>query len=128
LIVFFFSRMKPALALLLFLIVSCAAVRPTTQSKLTGEWRYTDKIQSCHYVFKGDGTFNGEVTYHGNLVSKFAGRWSVEGDALLYQYSSDALHRIPVGATDRDTILSIQNESFTIEAADGSQRTYSRTR
>lgn len=120
--------MKPALALLLFLIVSCAAVRPTNQSKLIGEWRYTDKIQSCHYVFKGDRSFYGEVTYHGKLVSKFAGHWSVQGDALLYQYTSDALHRIPVGATDRDTILSIQNESFTIEAADGSQRTYSRTR
>lgn len=120
--------MKPVLALTLCLIASCAAVRPTTQSKLTGEWRYTDKIQSCHYVFKGDGSFNGEVTYRGKLISKFAGRWSVKGDALLYHYTRDALHRIPVGATDRDTLLQVQNDSFTIEAADGSKRTYSRIR
>jgi hypothetical protein len=120
--------MKHVLALALFLTVSCAAVRSTTQSKLAGEWRYTDKIQSCHYVFNGDGSFNGEVTYHGKLISKFTGRWSVQGHALLYHYTGDSLHRIPVGATDRDTLLLVQNNSFTIEAADGSKRTYSRIR
>jgi len=48
-----------------------------------GEWRYADKIQACHYVFNQDGTFKGEVVYHAKLISKFTGRWSVDGDTLF---------------------------------------------
>ncbi|MEY2562876.1 MAG: hypothetical protein QOH88_1069 [Verrucomicrobiota bacterium] len=128
LIVFSFSRMKALFALTLCLLASCAAVRPATQSTLAGEWRYRDKIQSCHYVFNQDGSFHGEVIYHGKLVSKFTGRWSVQGDALRYNYLTDALHRIPPGSIDRDKLLTVQKDSFAIEAADGSRRTYSRVR
>lgn len=123
---FSFSCMKTVFALTLFLMASCAVVQPGRQSALTGEWRYADKIQSCHYVFNRDGTFHGEVTYRGKLISKFTGRWSVRGDTLLYNYISDALDRIPAGATDRDKLLAVQKDSFTIEAADGSKRTYAR--
>ena len=128
LIVFSFSRMKAVFALTFCLMASCAALQPTTQSKLAGEWRYTDKTQSCHYVFKRDGSFNGEVTYHQKLISKFTGRWSVQDDTLLYTYASDALNRIPAGAIDRDKLLMVQKDFFTIEAADGSKRRYSRIR
>ncbi len=128
LIVFSFSRMKAVSALTFCLMASCAALQPSTQSKLAGEWRYTDKIQSCHYVFKRDGNFNGEVIYHRKLISKFAGRWFVQNDTLLYYYTSDALDRIPAGAIDRDKLLMVQKDFFTIQAADGSKRRYSRIR
>jgi hypothetical protein len=128
LIVFSFTRMKAVFALTFCLMASCAAPQRTTQKHLAGEWRYTDKIQSCRYVFKRDGSFSGEVTYHEKLISKFIGRWSVQDGTLLYNYTSDALERIPAGATDRDKLLVVQKDSFTIEAADGSQRKYSRIR
>jgi hypothetical protein len=120
--------MKAALALTFGLMASCAALQPTIQSKLAGEWRYADRIQSCHYVFKRDGSFYGEVTYRRKLISKFTGRWSVQADALFYRYTSDALDRIPAGAIDRDKLLTVQKDFFTIEAADGSKRKYSRIR
>ena len=40
-------------------------------------------------------------------------------------YLSDDLGRIPAGATDRDKLLSVERDSFLIEAADGSRRRYS---
>ncbi len=72
-----------------------------------GEWRYADEIKGCHYIFNRNGTFAGDVVYHGKTVSKFTGRWSVEGDTLLYNYISDTLDKIPAGATDRDKLLSV---------------------
>lgn len=122
------SRMKIVAALTLCLLASCAGVQPTSPNSLVGEWRYADKTQGCHYVFDRDGAFHGDVVYHGKTISKFTGRWSVDGDALLYTYISDALNRIPAGATDRDRLLRIEREFFIIEAADGSKRKYLRVR
>jgi hypothetical protein len=122
------SGMKAVLALTLCLMASCAGLRSPSPSSLVGEWRYADKIHGCHYVFNRDGTFNGDVVYRAKLISRFAGRWSVDGYTLLYTYVSDALDRIPAGATDRDKLLSVQREFFIIEAADGSKRKYLRVR
>jgi hypothetical protein len=68
------------------------------------------------------------VRLRGKLESKFTGTWDVKGDHLLYSYISDELGRIPAGATDRDKLLSLERDSFLIEAADGSRRRYSRIR
>ncbi|HEV2840909.1 MAG TPA: hypothetical protein VGW39_06265 [Chthoniobacterales bacterium] len=118
--------MKAALALLCCLLASCAALPSRAATGLLGEWRYADKIQSCRYVFKRDGSFSGDVIHRKKLVSKFTGRWSVDGHDLLYTYTSDALDKIPAGATDRDKLLSVHEEFFVIEAADGSRRKYLR--
>ena len=120
--------MKRALVLTFCLMASCAGVQTTNRNSLVGEWRYTDQTQSCHYSFKGDGTFTGEVMLQKKLISKFKGRWTVNGDALGYTYLSDALGRIPAGAKDRDNLIEIQKDSFLIEAADGSRRRYLRIR
>jgi hypothetical protein len=118
--------MKAVFALILCSLTSCAGLQSRSPSSLVGEWRYADKIQGCHYVFSRNGTFHGDVVYHGRTISKFTGRWSVNGDALLYTYISDALNRIPAGATDRDRLLRVEREFFIIEAADGSKRKYRR--
>jgi hypothetical protein len=119
--------MKAVLPLLLCLMASCVGVGRKSPS-LVGEWRYADKIQACHYVFSRDGSFEGDVVYRAKLISKFKGRWSVTDDVLFYTYVGDALHKIPVGATDQDKLLSVQGEFFIIQAADGSKRKYLRVR
>ena len=120
--------MRVVCALIFCLMTSCALFQGSARQSLLGEWRYVDTVQSCHYTFKGDGLFTGAVTYRAKLVSKFTGRWSVHNQTILYTYISDALGRIPAGATDRDKLLSIQRDSFVIQAADGSQRKYSRVK
>jgi hypothetical protein len=118
--------MKAVIAYLCLLMVSCAGLQSRAANGLVGEWRYADKIQSCHYVFKRDGSFSGEVIYRKKLISKFTGRWAVDGANLHYTYTSDALDKIPAGVTDRDKLLSVHPEFFVIEAGDGSKRKYRR--
>src|SRR5436190_5674978 len=76
------SQMRAVLALIVFCLTSCAGLPSVSQGSLVGEWRYEDKNQSCHYVFKSDGTFKGEVIYHVKLISKYCFRWFVAGVAL----------------------------------------------
>jgi hypothetical protein len=120
--------MKIAFVLISCLLASCASPPSVRRDSLVGEWRYADDIHSCRYHFKRDGRFTGEVTSRAKLVSKFTGTWAVQGDRLLYTYISDELGRIPAGATDRDKLLSLQRDSFLIEAADGNRRRYLRIR
>jgi hypothetical protein len=120
--------MKRVFALICCLMASCAGTQTRSASALLGEWRYADEIQSCHYVFNRDGSFSGQVIARGQLISKFRGRWTVDGDNLFYTYKSDSLGTIPTGATDRDKLLSVRSDFFVIEAKDGSRRKYLRLR
>ena len=120
--------MKAVLAFISLLsLAACATVEsPRRAQQLVGNWRYADQIQSCHYSFKNDGSFTGEVKLWKKLISKFSGLWSVRGQTLLYRYVGDALGRIPPGATDRDQLLEISKNSFVIQAANGERRRYVR--
>jgi hypothetical protein len=120
--------MKAVLALISLLsLAACATIdSPGGARQLVGNWRYTDEVQSCQYLFKSDNSFTGEVKLRKKLISKFKGRWSVRGQTLLYSYVSDALGRIPAGATDRDQLLEIKKDSFVIQAANGDRRRYVR--
>jgi hypothetical protein len=120
--------MKLPLFLLTCLLASCASLPSEGRNSLVGEWRYVDNLQSCHYHFKRDGYFTGEVRLRGELASKFTGTWDVQSGLLLYNYISDELGRIPAGTTDRDKLLRVQRDSFLIEAADGNRRQYVRIR
>ena len=120
--------MKSLLLLTLFLLASCASVPPDASVTLAGEWLYKDPAQSCRYVFRKDGTFSGEVTHRGESLSRFTGKWAVQDDALLYEYTGDALGKIPPGTRDRDKLLKTDKDEFVIEASDGSRRTYRRIR
>lgn len=121
--------MKAVLAFISLLsLAACATLEsPSRSRQLVGNWRYADQVQSCRYSFESDGSFTGEVKLRTKLISKFKGRWSVRGQTLLYSYVSDALGRIPAGATDRDQLLEIKKDSFIIQAANGDRRRYVRT-
>jgi hypothetical protein len=120
--------MKVAVLLITCFLASCASVPLEGRNSLIGEWRYADNLQSCHYHFKRDGHFTGEVRLRGKLASKFTGTWDVQGGLLLYHYIGDELGRIPAGATDRDKLIRVERGSFLIEAADGNRRQYVRIR
>jgi hypothetical protein len=121
--------MKTIFALLSLLAFSaCATVDRQTKSPLVGDWRYSDAMQSCHYSFKPDGSFSGEVIRGAKPVLKFAGRWKIEGDSLHYVYLHEAFGRIPPGTTDRDQLLELKEDSFLIRATNGDRRRYLRVR
>ena len=121
--------MKAVLALILVaMLPACATPDRHSRASFVGDWVYADKVQSCRYSFGADGTFHGQVQQNAVTISRFTGRWTVEGDSLLYTYLSDAFGRIPVGATDRDQVLEVSRDSFFIRAANGERRRYQRTR
>ncbi|MFL6520444.1 MAG: hypothetical protein ACJ8NS_09520 [Chthoniobacterales bacterium] len=121
--------MKAVLALFsLLVIASCTTTGARTGAKLVGNWGYSDEVQSCHYSFNPDGSFSGEVNRGGKLALKFAGKWKVEKQAILYVYLSEARGRIPPGTTDRDQLLELREDSFVIQAANGERRRYLRIR
>ena len=124
----FCCRMKIALVLISLVVASCSSLPSGKQDSQVGEWRYADKVQSCRYDFKRDGTFTGEVHFQTKLVSKFRGNWTIQDKFLLYHYLGDDLGRIPAGTTDRDELLNVEKQAFLIEAADGSRRRYIRLR
>jgi hypothetical protein len=108
-------------------LAACTTVdSPSRTRRLVGNWRYTDEVQSCLYSFVSDGSFTGEVKLRAKLISKFKGRWSIQGQTLLYSYLSDALGRIPAGAIDRDQLLEVKKDFFVIQAANGDRRRYTR--
>ena len=120
---------KAVLALIFVAMVSgCATFDGQSRAPFVGNWIYADKIQSCRYSFSADGSFHGEVKYKAATISRFTGRWTVRESALLYTYIDDAFGRIPAGATDRDQILEVSQDSFLIRAANGERRRYRRIR
>jgi hypothetical protein len=119
--------MKAILALFsLLALSSCATVDTQKKSELVGDWRYSDQTQSCHYSFKPDGSFSGEVKHGKRLVLKFTGRWKIKGSALNYVYLTEAFGRIPRRTTDQDQLLELKKDSFLIQAANGERRRYVR--
>jgi hypothetical protein len=120
--------MKRLLLLVTLGLAACTSVTSPTQATLVGDWHYRGPIQACRYSFRSDGTFSGDVTEKGQLIAKFTGQWRVQGNQLLYVYRSDAMGRIPAGATDQDQLLEVKKDAFVIRAADGSQRQYERLR
>lgn len=121
--------MKTILALFWLLgFFSCATVDWQTKAQLVGDWRYSDATQSCHYSFKPDGSFSGEVTRHAKPILKFAGQWNIKENALNYIYLKEVFGRIPPGTVDRDQLLEVKKGSFLIQAANGDRRRYFRVR
>ncbi|MFN2622154.1 MAG: hypothetical protein ABR611_04840 [Chthoniobacterales bacterium] len=119
--------MKAILALFsLLALSSCVTIDRQSKSQLVGDWRYSDETQSCHYSFRPDGSFSGEVARHKRLVLKFTGRWKIESGVLNYVYLTEAFGRIPRGTTDRDQLLEMKRDSFLIQAANGDRRRYLR--
>jgi hypothetical protein len=113
----------------LLLSAACTNLESSNLARqLVGDWRYADQLQSCQYSFKSDGFFTGTVRHQSKLVSKFTGRWSTIGQTLRYRYLSDALGRIPAGATDQDQLLEVKKDRFVIQAANGERRRYVRVR
>ena len=120
----------------LLLMIAVAAVAPARgelsaeEKKLVGEWQFEEKDAqiTARQVFRENGTYTAELRKAGELTRKFEGIWRIEDDKLVYTYTSDSLEQIPAGAIERDHIVSISENSYTIEAGDHLHRTYFRVK
>lgn len=101
---------------------------PTKEKEgLAGTWRHKEGSQIATYTFRPDGSFSAELK-DGDNVRAMEGRWSVEEDMIVYSFISDSLDRIAPGVVDRDKLVRHDENSYTIVAGDGMQRTYWRVK
>ena|GEM_PF-1290271 len=97
---------------------------PTSDDRLIGRWRHVHEDKVGEIIFNHDGTYSGHVAHKGAMVWEFAGKWSVEGKILSYEYTRSSCENIPAGTRDRDRLLELARDYYLIEAADGARRTY----
>ncbi len=98
-------------------------------AKLVGQWRYDDKAgQIATYVFKDNGSYTAELRRDQNVVRKFSGLWRMADGMIVYTYLSDSLGQVNEGAVEKDRLMRIDADSYTIEAGDHLLRTYFRVK
>ena len=118
------------LILLLAVLAPCRAELSSEEQKLVGEWRYEDEKQEtvAVHIFRADSTYTAELRHRGELQRKFEGLWRIEGDMLVYTYTSDSLDQIPAGESEKDHLVRVTEDSYTIESGDHLHRTYFRVK
>ena len=119
--------MKAFLSIIFLCFASQISIAEPTNKQLIGHWSYADEHLISEYTFREDGTFTGQVTQDTKVIWTFAGKWSLTGDTLNYEYTKSSLERIPVGTTDHDKLLEVTKDHYIIEARDSSKRKYSKT-
>jgi hypothetical protein len=122
--------------ILLTLVVLLAVVSPVLaepsadEQKLVGEWQHTDEQQGtvARYVFRPNGSYTADLRRGGELQRKFEGLWRIEGEMLVYTYTSDSLAQIEAGVVEQDKLVRVSEDSYTVEAGDHLHRTYFRVK
>ena len=118
--------MKSRLFLISLILTLFVSAAPGKQSLLVGRWRYTDAEKSCTLSFHNDGTFDGEVSDKSKMIWHFAGRWSLSGDTIHYDYTRSSLESIHTGIKDVDKLVEVTGDHLVIIASDGTRRKYER--
>ena len=99
------------------------------EKKFVGQWQHEEKEGlMAQYVFRANGSYTGELRREGELVRKFEGLWRIDEGMIIYTYTSDSLAQVPIGTTEKDRIVGVSEDSYTIEAGDHLQRTYFRVK
>lgn len=113
------------LSLLLFSVAASGLAGPTKE-QLIGHWRYIGEQQTSDYTFLDDGTFTGDLVEDGKIVLHYSGKWSLEGDKLIYEFTKCSPEVIKAGTTDQDRITDLTPEYYIVETRYYSRRQYSR--
>ncbi len=115
---------------LLAVLAPCRADLSSEEQKLVGVWQYEDADSKtiARHTFRADSTYTAELRQGDDLLRKFEGLWRIEGDMIVYTYTSDSLEQIPAGATEKDHLVRVTENSYTIEAGDHLHRTYFRVK
>jgi hypothetical protein len=119
------TRSAPAIIIALLLLTTPFVFADSpNRDRLIGHWRHVNEDKIGEIIFNHDGTYSGHVAHKGAMVWEFAGKWSVEGKMLIYEYTRSSCENIPAGTKDQDKLLELAQNYYLIEAADGTRRKY----
>jgi len=115
-----------ALLSAIFLIhtVHGAAVRRdsklgVTHDQLVGCWRVEYKDRRSDEIYYEDGTYTGSVSKDGVVYFEYAGKWSLDGNNLNYEYTKSSLAGVLPGKTGQDRIVEIAKDHYIYENRSG---------
>ncbi len=119
------ARVAAAVALG-FLLVAGAA-HADDRTALIGTWHDEQKVQgntlTSDVTFAKDGTFSGFVDNNGRRMWNFAGKWTLTGNALHYDYTKSDFAQIPAGSKDDDVVIEITSTTLKLKSKSGDQVT-----
>lgn len=118
--------MRTQLLTIYLLLIAASAFAEPSKEQLVGHWRYIGDNQTVDYTFKADDTFTGSITEDGKVVLRYAGKWSLDGDKLKYEFTSSTPEIIAAGTTDQDKITELTRDYYIIETQFYAKRQYSR--
>jgi len=122
-------RVSLLLLVTMALLSPCRATLSAEEEKLVGQWQHEqEEGPVARQVFRANGTYIAELRRGDELIRKFEGLWRLDGDMIVYTYTADSLAQIPVGTEERDHLVRVTENSYTIEAGDHLHRTYFRVK
>ena len=117
-----------AFLLLTFSALIAAAEAPKA-SQIVGHWQFSSPEHGlADNTYASDGTFSGRVTKGGKVVWEYEGKWILEGNTLVSNYTRSELKTLPPGYRDQDQIVSVNGDSMVIRTMNGVERKWQRVK
>ena len=122
-------RVLLLLLMTMAMLSPCKADVSPEEQKLVGQWKHeTEEGTVARQWFRANGTCMSELRRGDELIRKFEGLWRLDGDMIVYTHTVDSLAQIPVGTEERDKLIRVAEDYYTIEGGDHLERTYFRVK
>jgi hypothetical protein len=101
--------------MLLLLCSACTTIPPRiTPEAITGDWVSSEqlpdqRLADTRMYIRADGTFSGDLQINTETVWAFAGRWTLNGNAITWEYTDSSLVLVIDDQSEVDTILQLND-------------------
>jgi hypothetical protein len=108
------------------LILLCSACTTTasriTPEAITGDWISSEqlpdqRLADTRMYIRADGTFSGELQINTETVWAFAGRWTLNGNAITWEYTDSSLVLLIDDQSEVDTILQLNDREMQLRSS-----------
>lgn len=118
--------MKTSVLLAIAAIVAgCASAGPSDRELLVGNWQSIKDDRQANVRFNEDGSFSGVLMVDSGEQVTYDGRWSLEGQTLVWEYVNTSVPVADDQRIDNTTVVVLNSKELIIEEA-GEQVTYQR--
>ncbi len=97
------------------------------RTALVGTWHDERTVQGAKFTsdmtLAKDGTFSGYVDQNGRRIWNFAGKWTLTGKALHYDYTKSDSAQVPAGTKDDDVVLEVTPTKLRLKSQSGEETT-----
>jgi beta-glucanase (GH16 family) len=108
-------------ALLLFAGYALADPGPVAHDQITGTWISSEQRPEQGQVdtlmtIKVDGSFSGSLLVNNETVWTFSGEWTLDGNAINWEYTESSLVLLVEDRSEVDTILSLGQDEMVLKS------------